>query len=62
LFVPKIFVSALLIKEFLWALSTIWADTPFYAMMPGVDDGPRNAKKCKKRSAKRVPPRLKQFS
>jgi hypothetical protein len=45
LFVPKILVSALLIKEFLWAPSTIWADTPFYAMMPGVEDGPEEAKK-----------------
>jgi hypothetical protein len=32
LFVPKILVSALLIKGFLWALSTIRADSLFYAM------------------------------
>jgi len=32
LFVPKILVSALLIKEFLWGPSTIRADSLFYAM------------------------------
>jgi hypothetical protein len=32
LLVPKILVNALLIKEVLFALSTIWADSLFYAM------------------------------
>jgi len=32
LLVPKIFVNALLIKEFLEARSTIWADSLFYAI------------------------------
>jgi hypothetical protein len=33
LLVPKTFVNALLIKNFLWALLTTWADSLFYAMM-----------------------------
>jgi hypothetical protein len=32
LFVPKILVNALLIKEFLWAHSRIWAHSLFYAI------------------------------
>jgi hypothetical protein len=37
LLVPKILVNALLIKEVLFALSTIWADSLFYAMAPVMD-------------------------
>jgi hypothetical protein len=45
LFVPNILVSALLIKEFLWAPSTIRADSLFYAMTRTLG-GPLQA--CKK--------------
>jgi hypothetical protein len=63
LFVPKILVNALLIKEFLWAPSTIWADSLFYAMghivaradgrrkeavRSGEPDGPGEAKRSRK--------------
>jgi hypothetical protein len=46
LLVPKTLAIALLIKEFLLALSTIWADSLFYAMAHTIERPPEGAKKA----------------